>query len=332
MLCLRVLGLLHLIVLHAVGHALRSGPPRRFGETELSSVELVPSVEELEVLCETVGLVSACRAPKLLMSRMNADILVRADGKLPSCLPPGRLVFVHVMKTGGLSIDAVLQQACLADPKAQCSIRRHDGTRGLDGNRQCTQPSMCTSHDPMLNDLEVCGGAFKNATYFTVLRDPISRVWSFYNYISRWYEPYQKMPLGEVYEAMVNNVDLNEGLPEDGKCFHCLTQLQNAMAERSFQEIEGSSESWKQQLKSLHMIIDISSLDRFPELASKAALFPELPALNAEYSQLSVPHENSPKPRWGDKPDSKTEKIIRKYNQRDVYLYEFAKTLPNFMS
>lgn len=49
-------------------------------------------------------------------------------------------------------------------------------------------PSICTTHTDAKHNLNetYCGWAFANATMFTVIRDPVERVWSFYNYLSRW--------------------------------------------------------------------------------------------------------------------------------------------------
>eukprot|EP00448_Togula_jolla_P012673 CAMPEP_0170617724 /NCGR_PEP_ID=MMETSP0224-20130122/26576_1 /TAXON_ID=285029 /ORGANISM="Togula jolla, Strain CCCM 725" /LENGTH=77 /DNA_ID=CAMNT_0010943647 /DNA_START=132 /DNA_END=362 /DNA_ORIENTATION=- len=77
------------------------------------------------------------------------------------------------MKTGGLSVDGFLQRSCMEQMSASCSIRRHDGTRGLWGRAECSSPSICTSHSAMLDDRETCGESFKDAAYFTVLREPV---------------------------------------------------------------------------------------------------------------------------------------------------------------
>eukprot|EP00448_Togula_jolla_P029490 CAMPEP_0170620762 /NCGR_PEP_ID=MMETSP0224-20130122/28231_1 /TAXON_ID=285029 /ORGANISM="Togula jolla, Strain CCCM 725" /LENGTH=333 /DNA_ID=CAMNT_0010946957 /DNA_START=39 /DNA_END=1040 /DNA_ORIENTATION=+ len=322
-----------LVTSFAVGHALRSGPPRSAFASSKSELEMLPrSADELAQLCDMIGLARACNDPHLQSSKLTPkNDFLRTEEEPSACLPAGKVIFVHVMKTGGLSVDAFLRDACTENPVAQCSLRRHDGARGLQGNTNCHKPSICTSHESMLGALDVCGDEFRDAVYFTVLRDPVSRVWSFYNYISRWYKPYQTMTLIEVYDAIRAGKDLNEGLRNDEMCHHCEMQLKNAMSNHSFEQPDGALSQWKDQLRSLQLILDISSLDRFGELTAQAKLFPELRALSSP-TEVAMLHENSVPSRWGEHPDWMTEQCIRDWNQQDVELYEFAKTLPNFMS
>jgi len=309
---------------------------------------LPPDTVELGQLCDVIGLQRACPAFSSYWRIPNGEetpaeqqlAAQRAADNLKSlkepieCLPAGRLVFVHVMKTGGLSIDSFLQRSCELHPEAACSIQRHDGWIGVEGRVKCDSPSICASHKPMETDVEMCGSSFNNASYFTVLREPVSRVWSFYNYISRWYKPYQQLTLKEVYEAADNGTDLNAGLPKEEQCFHCVGQLSDAMVSLSFAGDEDLTlDAAKAHLDKLKAIMDIEALDRFPEIAQEVELFPELfeSALSSKTGRLlTMTHENTVEPRWGHFPDKETAKLIRAHNMKDIHLYEYARTLPTF--
>lgn len=76
------------------------------------------SMDELQLLCSSHGLVRACEAAATLSSKpanMHHRQAQGPQGKKSvrqRCLPAGKLIFQHVMKTGGNSVDAFLKCSC----------------------------------------------------------------------------------------------------------------------------------------------------------------------------------------------------------------------------
>eukprot|EP00448_Togula_jolla_P019452 CAMPEP_0170590360 /NCGR_PEP_ID=MMETSP0224-20130122/11830_1 /TAXON_ID=285029 /ORGANISM="Togula jolla, Strain CCCM 725" /LENGTH=335 /DNA_ID=CAMNT_0010914155 /DNA_START=67 /DNA_END=1074 /DNA_ORIENTATION=- len=288
---------------------------------------------QLRGLCEAVALQSACRAiglpPGGWQPQERGTKLLREESELEAkrCLPPGKVIFMHVMKTGGLSLDAFLEASCLEHPEASCSIDRRDGTQAIKGQEGCA-PSFLTTHQGISGALSEKG--FENAVLFTILRDPVSRVWSFYNYLSRFYKPYQQLTLRSVFLALAKGKDLNKGLAEEERCGYCHKQISNGMTHK-FSWENRTLEEAKSSMASFHLIIDIKALDRFPEIAAQKGLFPEHPSLSGK-THLTLPHTNEGIPRWGEKPDEMTAAVIRQFNDMDIALYDYAKTLPTYVS
>merc|ERR1712048_493332 len=53
----------------------------------------------------------------------------------------------------------------------------------LHGNTNCDQPAVCSTHGDYKDRKDLCGDAFEHPKrVFTVFREPISRVFSLYNY------------------------------------------------------------------------------------------------------------------------------------------------------
>mmetsp|Transcript_60682 Transcript_60682/g.131496 ORF Transcript_60682/g.131496 Transcript_60682/m.131496 type:complete len:335 (-) Transcript_60682:117-1121(-) len=286
---------------------------------------------ELVMLCDTIGLQQACVALDLLRTLVPDNELVEEEPEALNCLPEGKLVFVHMMQSGGLSVDDFLQNSCSEHSDAACSVRRPDGARGFDGKKACEGPSICSSHAPLQEDIDVCGPSFKDAVHFTVMRNPVARVWSFYNYIRRWYVPWQTLTLKEVYLAMYKGQDLNEGLEENEMCLHCAEQLSNAMFKHNFAGRNKTMDAAKSSLRSMRVIIDMDALDRFKEIAFAYRLFEDLPALAGAKTQLEITHENSKGQRWDDHPDNGTEESIKRNNAEDLELYRYARGLSNYV-
>jgi len=146
-----------------------------------------------------------------------------------------RLVFVHIMKCGGLSVDAKLRCHCASATATPCALLREDGSAKhasnstgdliarfrdsmLYGDARCAGGPACV--DAVASNALVRGPEARSslcsasilathaslsairarpywvdAHYIIVLREPVSRVWSFYQYVRRKQHEFQSRPL-----------------------------------------------------------------------------------------------------------------------------------------
>jgi len=302
---------------------------------------------ELSQLCHISGLELACdvlkdKAPRSFLGHSAAATPVTDAELLPECLPPGRLVFVHVMKTGGLSVDSFLN--CRCDSTQSCSVLHADGEVQQMGTERCSEPSVCTMHRGISNLNERCGFQFgRAARMVTVLRDPIERVWSFYNYLKRWYTPYQEMDLATIYKNL--DTDLNENLPKGTHCLFCSGELTNAMTIRYFcknpdlcSPLEGKKAprrsvlakalaEAKRALSAMDSIFLTQDLDYFDLMFdADRRLLPEWADADQRSCHASKVINHTPNKSSLD--NRTIIKWISHKNRADILLYKYAWTLP----
>lgn len=246
-----------------------------------------------------------------------------------SCLPPGKLVFQHVMKTGGISVESFLKCACAERPDRLCTIRikanHWSTTTHPEGEPSDCSPSICSTHAAATDLEEACGEEFASATRFTTIREPVSRVWSFYNYLRRWYKPYKHYTLKEILQNY-SSLDLNEGLQENEMCLHCHYQLSNAMVTHHYADADVY-----ELVAGMGAIIDLRRLSDFPQISEKFALFPENPSLSGS-TECTMQHQEATQYLDGAHPDPETALLIAQHNREDVMLYEYVQTLPQYES
>jgi len=312
---------------------------------------------ELRSLCEGAGLTSACaaldkkvpvpdRTLALLESPWWETRQFSPNGSLPEggCLPPGALIFVHVMKTGGIAVNELLTCRCQLEG---CAVHMSDLHLDAYGYGQC-EPSVCSMHAQESSASSVCGSSFADARRFTVLREPVERVWSFFNYLRRWYRPFQERSLTSILENY--GEDLNAALNEtERQCTFCRQELANAMVVRSFSsahedagsrplsrsELSLALEEAKRTLRSMDAVFLFADLGRFPELfGSVPELFPTRrrgsPAASSAIGDCRWSRQNPSNysQQW---PDLHLEELIEERNWADVELYNYALTLPNLV-
>lgn len=281
--------------------------------------DLLPS--EVSALCHETGLALACDALNNVAGKEQQLIRLHDTGK---CFPGGSVVFDHVMKTGGLSVDGYFRCACHGGSGLACAIQRSDGMNKLvQPSHGVCEPSICTAHGHIADISERCGEIFDQASHFTVLRDPVDRVWSFYNFLSRWYVPYQENSL----ESILTNYthDFNKDLPPNAQCGLCHKQLSNAMVHKFDKTRSDSLKEAKRVLAGFTAILDITAVRSLPKVLNSTGIFPDMGA-------CPMPHTNPSVYRYGKEPDTKTRALIIEYNKDDVALYEHAKTLSNFVA
>ncbi len=129
------------------------------------------------------------------------------------CMQPSNFIFWHVMKTGGLALDDMLQCACTAGPLT-CAVWHREGTNVIAGDHECELhpgPTVLTTHGtPSSLDLHdkqrkaritdrhktLKTASWAHASNITILRHPVKRVWSYYAYGNeKNYKPFKEHPL-----------------------------------------------------------------------------------------------------------------------------------------
>ena len=183
---------------------------------------------------------------------------VREQSCTAALLPARSLLFLHVMKTGGLSLDELLN--CVCRGSGLCTMLQNEGCRNHEScNRlrgtHCgseVHASVRSTHGEVRALLGHSGRsgvvedtagylqpaaslvAWADATLIiTILRHPLERVWSFYHYERRWYVPYQQEPLDFFLAnpALDPNAHWNLTAGRLGAlaCRFCAQQLRNRM-------------------------------------------------------------------------------------------------------
>lgn len=277
------------------------------------------------------GIPSFSQTSRTAENRTGAELTKRIwPLSTEQCLTPGKLIFQHVMKTGGLALERFFRCTCEERPSGLCSIRIKANhwahTTQPEGYASECIPSICSTHSAPTDTDEACGAEFANASRFTTIRDPVSRVWSFYNYLRRWYKPYIQYTLKDILQNY-HNVDLNIGLQESEQCFHCHQQLSNAMAAHHYAGVGAADEV----LARMSAIIDLGRLGDFPEISKKFALFPEHLSLSGS-TECTVEHIEPTNYSLGTHPDPETAELIAQHNAEDITLYEYVQALPQYVS
>lgn len=265
------------------------------------------------------------------------------------CLPPAQLLFLHVMKNGGTSVDRFLSCHC---HRAGCGFKLSLGTfLEYYGRTECSSPSVCSTHGDLRNRETLCGSNFQDVKKtFTVFREPAGRAFSFYNYEK------SKKPSMPSLLNLLAACDEHEGEDQSGfnttsvrigdEIFSWKTTnywcsgLTNHMTLSTFAKEdtpyarqvgakEDSGAAVAEAMEVVHglaAIFFIEDLAQFPQAFDDSGLLPKVPDEN----KCRLEHANPTKcDDCSDKPTEEEEEALLAHNRLDTKLYEYAKKLPN---
>jgi hypothetical protein len=255
------------------------------------------------------------------------------------CYTGRNLYFVHVMKDGGTSIGKYFE--CLAN-KTKFAFRRRQGPNELDIAHTECPPAICSAHHPAVLQTEVCGSEFSNASSFTVLREPVARAFSLYNYYRNEMiekkDIAQKMKPFSTFGSLLRHLLRNEETGDHEFDSYMRRAFSNQMVKFwfsppiTFDSIKvasrGDLENAKNVLRQLNAVFFTEQLSSWKDDFRKSAL-----PLSQHADDCEVPHEFAKLTNncleCADAPTDEEIKLATKLNQFDIELYEFAKTLPN---
>jgi len=255
---------------------------------------------------------------------------IAATEEPQDCMAPGELLFLHVMKNGGTSVDHFL--ACKAKRNI-AGFKLSLGTfEAYEGDKKCKEPTVCSTHGEWRNRVELCGAAFKKPSKaFTVMREPVDRVWSMYNYQkSKEYEESGTMfpPVDEMisdclhgkgYEfmcqAMMNHVTIETLATNDdliynvSSCPECVEQAKGVMDK-------------------LDAIMLMDDFETFTEAFDHSNIFSDKHEPTTFDEDCDLEHANPTECKvCDDEPTDDQRKVIEENNQMDIELYEYAKKI-----
>lgn len=272
----------------------------------------------------------------------DSDQLAQLMPSGAQCLPSHEHVFFHIMKTGGLALDAMLECAC---GFSGCAVDRRDGTDIRVGRSECLdRPSILALHSEVPHADKWLGSAWAGASNITVLREPVARVWSFYAYQRRWYTPYRERPLSYFLERPDLDPDVEWGLNETGRkgprtrCEYCRRQLRNMMTyyfglpEHEFKRCDHVDRApltadhlatASRRLRALAYVGFAEDADRLPSDLRRVwpDVFKAVPDGACSLESENPTHYGS-LPR---SPDTATRALIEAANVHDVALYRGAR-------
>jgi hypothetical protein len=271
-------------------------------------------------------------SPTVMLEPLNS----LDNGSHGACrVPGGKLLFLHIMKAGGTSVDSFLACHC---ERVGCSMKLSLGTyHDLYGNTNCDQPAICSTHGDYKERKELCGDAFEHPTeVFTVFREPISRVFSLYNYEKAQGE---SLPtIAEIYHWCDKEI-ANDTISLFTTSINWLCDaMTNHMTLKTFASTsflysskmnKAALGQAKSVVASLNATIFMDDFNRFAEAFTESSLI-RGDYTNPQAKRCELGHSNPTEcPTCAGEPTAAEAELIKQHNEMDMALYNYAANLPN---
>ena len=248
------------------------------------------------------------------------------------CAPPHAYSFVHSMKAGGLALDDYI--LCRRGANSSIAIERHEGPHfeGVYPRAASCAPSILMTHDRLWQAAE-----WRQARRVFVLRHPVSRVWSFYNFIARWFVPFRAHPLSEILGGAVrdpnelNNLTVARTLDLEctpgncncrciKRCEHCYFELFNGITRQlSTAPLPDDPRALTEQhFDEAVRALNSSDVGSLAEMFAAVREWPVLPAATLPGCRL---RERNPTHYYYSSLSGETEAMIRAANVYDLRLW-----------
>jgi len=198
-----------------------------------------------------------------------------------------------------------------------------------EGDKTCTQPSICSTHGEWRNRVELCGKAFEQPMkVFTVVREPVDRVWSMYNY--------QK---AKDYEDSGNEFPPIDQMLSDchhGKGYEFMCQaMMNHVTLQSLAKVDDLSynvtynktyiEDAKDVMSQLDAVMLMDDFETFTDAFDKSDVFNDNREPDTFKEECALEHANPTDCTvCTDEPTPYQRKMIEENNQMDIALYKHA--------
>jgi len=262
------------------------------------------------------------------------------------CQDPGQLLFMHVQNSGGSSVEKFL--GCKAK-RNQAGFKLHLGEDPKKdyslGEDKCTTPTVCASKGRYVDRTTHCGQEFHAPKAFTVMRDPVERVFSFYNQAK--FENHNKAskfvfpeidqmlwdcvngkkagrePIDDMCKGMVNHMTFHTFAKSDHPYDHPYTH-------GASQELIKAAKSTMANLNAIFFMDDLTA-SKFPTLFERTGLLNSAHETEKDH-KCKMEHEkwtHCPREVCKSKPTAEEREAIEQYNNMDMALYEYARFAKN---
>jgi len=262
----------------------------------------------------------------------------RNDYAAQECYTGEKVYFVHVMKTGGSSVDELF--GCLGKEK-NFAVQYVEGPVNITTGDTSCPAAVCTAHQALADQDWICDSEFQNASTFTMLREPIARTFSLFNYDK--YE-LQRTDMEEFatfgdllrnleehpYEsAFSNNMVDFYFAPNAVTLSLAHGDRAEVLMRSNYQATQGDLETAKSMLKKVDAIFFNERMSTWQDDYKNSGL----PLAEEVGGSSSCWLGNSKKAdceKDGCAKEATDEEVelATKLNSLDIELYEFAKTLP----
>lgn len=224
-------------------------------------------------------------------------------------------IFFHIPKTAGTTLHTIVDRQYAPEKIYSFGSNAQDSIKAFQelSIEERSNLQFLRGHMPFgLHDYFP-----QSDEYFTLLRDPVARVVSYYNFILRTPDHY-------LYEIIKSkNMSLFDLMQTDYPIMMNDAQvrlLSGIWADVGFGKVPAEMlEKAKSNLKNYFVVVGITEeFDKTLFLLKEKLRWP---------SQIFYKKENVTRKKKSQSMSAKTLEIVRRYNQLDQALYQFAKTL-----